>query len=260
MSFSDLWAWKGGAITEVKTQENWYRYRPDLWKRVIFADGHSGAYRDLETDEEGRERANIRRAQRTIEAYALCNDWDWFGTFTLDPLKRDRTDLDGFRKYLMRFMRRRGIKVLLVPELHRKRDGWHMHGLLKELDVTELREFDLSEKLPVYIRRKLLQGADVYDWPAYRDAFGFVDIEPLQNRDAAARYITKYCSKASEATADEIASGKHLYYASKGLKLPEKMDIAPVGAGAITGCNLVQGNSYSYDFGSVTWFSAVVQE
>ena len=178
-----------------------------------------------------------------IEAYALCNDWDLFGTFTLNGKYRDRKDLDGFRKDIMQFIRdcrkQMGkIEVLLVPELHKNKDGWHMHGLLQGVPVESLRLFTLQEKLPDYIRDKLKASQLVYDWPKYRQSFGFVDLEPIKNRDAAARYITKYITKGMNAdaetgierSADAIELGKHLYYPTRGLKLPERIESA-------SGCN-----------------------
>lgn len=207
---------------------------------------------------------NIRRAQRMIEAYALCNDWQWFGTFTLNPEYRNRADLDGFRSAFMQLLRdsrkRCGceVRALLVPELHKNKAGWHMHGLIAGLPVTSLRVFETCEKLPRYIRGKIKAGEPVYDWPEYRRRFGWVDIEPVKHRDAAARYITKYITKAGDNTAQALDKGKHLYYVTRGLKLPERMETenAPGAVPEAFPADLVEGNSYSYDYGQVTWYEA----
>lgn len=247
-------------------QEHWWRYRPDLWKKVtIWKEKYDGGYNPRKPDSNQKRSENIRRAQREIEGIALCNEWQWFGTFTLNPAYRDRKDLDGFHGDFMQFIRdsrkksKTDIQALLVPELHKNRDGWHMHGLLDRLPVEMLRPFTLREKLPKYIRDKLKAGEPVFDWPKYREKFGWVDIEPVRSRDAAARYITKYLTKANDETAKEIDLGKHLYYVTRGLKRPEKMEIenAPGQLGAVPEAfpdGLVLGNSYEFDYGSVQWY------
>lgn len=242
--------------------EYWYRYRSDLWKRVtIFDHGEATSYHERRVDADEKLKCNIRRAARMIEAYALCNQWTWFGTFTLNPRYHDRSDLDTFRKDFMRFIRncRRSygdIEALLVPELHKSKDGWHMHGLLQGVPEAALRRFTLKEKLPTYIREKIKQGQPVYDWTAYREAFGWVDIEPIRSRDAAARYITKYITKAGDMTADAIELGKHLYYVTRGLRQPERIETENA-SGSVPEAfpaSLVLGNSYSFDYGEVQWY------
>ena len=245
--------------------EYWYRYRDDLWKKVtIWEAKHEAGYHPRKPDAKEKSLANIRRAARTIEGYALCNEWQWFGTFTLNPACRDRTDLDGFRRDFMQYVRntRRtcpDFQALLVPELHRNKEGWHMHGLIQGLPVEMLRLFTLSEKLPKYIRQKLKAGQLLYDWPGYRERFGWVDIEAIRSRDAAARYITKYITKGKDETAQVLDLGKHLYYATRGLRKPERMEVenAPGTFGAVPDAfpsGLVEGNSYPFEYGFVTWY------
>lgn len=218
-------------------------------------------YHGRKEDSEDKTAANIRRAARMIEGYALCNDWQWFGTFTLNPAYHDRADLDGFRTEFMQFIRheRRScghMAALLVPELHRDKKGWHMHGLLQGPPERVLRPFTLSEKIPKYIRDKLKKGEPVYDWPRYRDRFGWVDIEPIRCRDAAARYITKYITKAGDSTAEALELGKHLYYVTRGLKQPERIETenAPGCVPEAFPAGLVLGNNYEYEYGEVRWY------
>lgn len=242
--------------------EYWYRYRDDLWKKVIIFDHESNCIHHPRMKDDGeKRRENIRRAARNIEGYALCNSWSWFGTFTLNPAYRDRTDLDRFRKDFMRFIRnlRRSygnIQALLVPELHKDKDGWHMHGLFDGVPVEALRAFTLKEKLPKYIRDKIEKGEPVYDWPAYRNAFGWVDMEPIRSRDAAARYITKYITKSGDATAASMELGKHLYYVTRGVALPERIETenAPGSVPEAFPAGLVMGNGYKFDYGEVQWY------
>lgn len=248
----------------------WYRYRDDLWKRVSMPERMPQVYHEKKKDTKEKIAGNIRRAARMIEGYALCNDWEWFGTFTLNPNYRDRTDLDGFRNDFMQFLRDERkrdaksvprISALLVPELHRDKKGWHMHGLLNGICKEELRNFTLSERLPLYLRSRLKEGCIVYDWPRYRARFGFVDIEPLRTRDAAARYITKYITKGFDGTANNIAVGKQLYYITRGLRKPERVECenAPGCVPEAFPADLVAGNSYpikmhGIECGTVQWY------
>lgn len=173
----------------------------------------------------GRYAGNVRRACLSIEELALCNTWDFFVTLTLSPdLVRDRLDLDSWHKGLSQWLydiaRKKyntRIYYILVPELHRNRKGWHMHGLFSGLPISALRLFKLEERLPDYIRRKLRCGGLVYDWPDYRIKYGFCDVEPIANQDACSRYVSKYIVKGSASTANDIPKGSHLYYCSRGL-------------------------------------------
>lgn len=166
---------------------------------------------------------NISRARANIFEYAFCNPWEYFVTLTLDKTKYNRHDLQKFHNDFVKFIcnqRRKGIdiKFLLIPETHTN-GAWHMHGFIMGLPEEELRLFTLEEKLPYYIRNKLQENQEVYDWNRYREKFGFCDLEPIRNREACAKYVTKYVSKS---LAEDIKTlGAHLYYCSRGLKKAE---------------------------------------
>lgn len=168
-------------------------------------------------------RENISRARANIFEYAFCNPWEYFVTLTLDKAKYNRHDLKKFHNDFVKFIcnqRRNGtdVKFLLIPETH-KDGSWHMHGFIMGLPEEELRLFTLEEKLPYYIRNKLQENQEVYDWNKYREKFGFCDLEPIRSREACAKYVTKYVSKS---LAEDIKTlGAHLYYCSRGLKRAE---------------------------------------
>lgn len=222
----------------------------------------TGLHEKKETLADEKARSNIRRAQRSIEGYALCNDWQWFFTGTISPEKWDRKNLDGFRAALMQFIRderkRTGapIHAVLVPELHKKKDGWHIHGLISGLPSDALQEFDIRQRLPKYLSDKIKAGEPVYNWPAYALRFGWVDVEPVRNRDAAARYVTKYITKGYEnVTAKAIQVGKHLYYVTRGLRAPERIESAPGRNPEALPAGAIGGNCYEYDYGFVQWYT-----
>lgn len=185
-------------------------------KGIEDVDQHArkGSVSDVKSDN------NISRAKNRVFELALCNPWNIFLTFTLDPKKYNRNDLGKFRKDLSQFVRDYNkkyglaIKYLLIPEEHKK-GGWHMHGFLMGLPDEHLRLFTLSEKLPKYIREKLKSGQAVYEWEPYRKKFGFCDLEVVKEQFAVSAYVTKYITKDLDRTVRE--SGAHLYYCSQGL-------------------------------------------
>lgn len=160
--------------------------------------------------------SSISRAKRVILEIALCNQWDYFCTFTLSS-KYDRFDLHSWYKEFSQFIRdqrkkyKKEIAYLLVPETHQ--DGaWHIHGLFR--DPPPLVRFSdrvaAGEKIPA----KLVAGG-FESWLDYERRFGFNSFGVIRNAVACSFYITKYVSKSIGS--DLIDSGAHRYYASKGL-------------------------------------------
>ena len=108
------------------------------------------------------------------------------------------------------------MQYLCVPERHCS-GAWHEHALIKGISASNLRLFSLNEKLPAYIRKKILAGYEVYDLPLYRRSFGFCTLEPIRNNSACANYIVKYITKSIVDT-DLGKYHAKSYYVSKGLE------------------------------------------
>ena len=134
--------------------------------------------------------SNLSRVKARLYEYAICNDWDYFVTLTLDNKKYDRTNLKKFvvdlRHYVNNYNKKYGLKIkrLFVPELHEDLECWHIHGFIMGLPENHLRKFTLREKLPQYISDKLRQGHSVYEWVPYKEKFGYTVIEPIRNHEA----------------------------------------------------------------------------
>ena len=68
---------------------------------------------------------NISRAKSKIYEYALCNDFEYFVTLTLDKNKIDRSNIDNFIKKLSQYIRDtrkstgQKIQYILIPEKHK---------------------------------------------------------------------------------------------------------------------------------------------
>lgn len=175
---------------------------------------------------------NLSRAKSKIFELALCNDWEWFVTLTLNPQKFDRTDLRTYKTKLSTFIKNynrihnTNIKYLLIPELHRDGVSYHIHGLMMGLPTEHLHEFTENEKLPIKILIEIAHGHKLYSWPAYAKAFGYISISKIKNIESVSKYITKYITKDMFST--KIALNDHVYYCSKGLKRAETIYQGPL--------------------------------
>jgi len=155
---------------------------------------------------------NIARARARVFEYAMCNDFEYFITLTVNDELINRYDLDEYIKKLGQFIRnyRRdydaNIQYLLVPEKH-KDGAWHMHGLIKGIPKEHL---SINEN-------------GYLDWKKYREKFGYCSIDEIKNKEAVSKYITKYISKSLEEGKGVTEKEKKLYYCSRGLKKPVRI-------------------------------------
>lgn len=158
--------------------------------------------------------SSIIRAKNKVIEYALCNNFEYFVTFTINGDKFPRDDLKGYFSKFSQFIRNQRrltgaeIKYLLIPELHKDGKSWHLHGLMSGLDFP-LGTFDSS------LHPEKLCNKGYFRWLQYERAFGFCSLCPIDSLSAVSRYITKYITKD---LGESLSRGDHLYYASRGLK------------------------------------------
>lgn len=164
---------------------------------------------------------NIRRAKARVQELTLCNKWEWFATFTISPKQYDRTNLKKWYKDLTQWFRnynkKFGIKIryLLIPELHADGVSWHMHGLLMGLPEGHLTQLKRGDGMSKSQLEKVENGAVVYVWVAYEKKFGYCSVEPIHNKIAVGKYISKSIDLSAKKGVTEVNA--HLYYSSKGL-------------------------------------------
>lgn len=147
---------------------------------------------------------NISRAKNRVFELAMCNDWQYFVTLTLNDLNIDRFNLNEAVKrfgewvgnYNKKFNTK--LKYLLVPEQH-KNGAWHFHGLFSGIAPDSL----------------IKNNYGYLDIPYFVHRFGFVSLSPIKDHNRTASYITKYVTK--DMTANNVDKNKHLFYASRGL-------------------------------------------
>lgn len=172
---------------------------------------------------------NLSRVRKQIRVLGCSNEWDYFVTLTQSEKMRDRFDLRAWTKDFRRLIRRintrhkrhgiEPVKYLLVFEKHV--DGaWHMHGLVSGLTDAETRKFQLDEKLPKEIRKKLQDGQDVRDWTEYSEEFGWTVMDRVRSPEGVAKYVSKYITKDMQRMVTEL--GEHMYICSQGLSKGRK--------------------------------------
>ena len=170
---------------------------------------------------EGKMYASLARSKARIREIAICNDWEYFITMTIDGSKHSRDNLGAFRKKLSKWLnnynsnKNTNIKYLLIPETHKDRTNWHLHGLLMGLPCNHLTKFSLDDNIPHKMRKLIQQGRTIYNWTAYAEAFGWVSAERINSLEGVAHYITKYITKR---LGEQIELNNHVYFCSKGLK------------------------------------------
>lgn len=151
---------------------------------------------------------NLSRAKSTVKELAICNPWDYWCTFTINPDKYDRYNLDAYFKDLGKFINNYNsyncpdeykVKYLLVPEQH-KNGAWHLHGFIKGIKPQ-----DLFTNTNGYL-----------DWKQYHNKFGFISMDHIRDMDKCSSYILKYMTKDTDKNVTEL--NRHLYYCSKGLQ------------------------------------------
>lgn len=153
-----------------------------------------------EPSEDGVRRAASRARKQVFELCA-CNDLDLFFTLTLNKEMIDRYDYKAavrkFGQWADNQVRRRGLKYVAVPELH-KDGAVHFHGLCNSAAV---RLVDSGKKS---------KGQTVYNLPGWR--LGFTSAISLYGeRNAAAHYVAKYISK-QHGTNGGTIGGRYFYH------------------------------------------------
>lgn len=129
-----------------------------------------------------------RRARAQLRRLALCNDFRWFVTLTIDPEKIDSYDTAAVMRRVSQWcsnqVKRRGLRYVLVPERH-KSGRVHFHGFFSDcLEAVDSGHKDAA-------------GHTVYNLPGW--GYGFTTaIELYGNYSAAVGYVCKYIGKDSE--------------------------------------------------------------
>lgn len=171
-------------------------YKGIVFDQPIIRKGKMGplnrnkGYSDYFEESENEERA-VRRAKTCVTDYVMTNvDLTNFVTYTLDSKKIDRYDekeiYKKMRNWLSNRVKRKGLKYILVPELHKDK-AWHFHGFTN---------VELKWDYGFQLTREIKSDAD---------------------RDNRIKYITDYVKK------DMVKFNGRRYLHSNNLEKPTKI-------------------------------------
>ncbi len=149
---------------------------------------------------------NVSRARRRVFEIAKCNNFELFVTLTLDSECINRYNVEevkkAVRKWLNNITQRKGIKYLIVPELH-KDGALHFHALMTK-GLLKLIDSGHKDK----------NGHTVFNLPQWKYGFSTA-IEVYGDFDGACKYISKYITKDT----DKKIFGQFYLAGGKGLIL-----------------------------------------
>lgn len=180
-----------------------------------------------EEAQKARTQAQHFQIKKRLKNKILCNDFDWFVTFTFDDSHKqvlDSKDYDCVKKLLsnwcsyMRKLNGGQFNWVFIPELHPTSGRFHWHGLLQDIDIFEFQEA-INPKTNQSIIR---DGRPVYNLNNWK--FGFSDCQRLTNdehKEKISSYVSKYITKSlSEGTTSSMYK-KPRYISARGMKQPD---------------------------------------
>jgi hypothetical protein len=170
------------------------KLKPGMEAKIKPALKISGVENDL--------KRSIRRTQRRLQDYTLCNPFDLFATFTF---AENRYDIEVCKQrmsdWLKNQRKRKGkFSYVIVPEFHHDK-ALHFHGLFNNYK---------GELIDTGIRQK---GKDVYNFKSY--TLGWSTVTKIESQERTSSYVRKYITKDMPRL-----FGENRYWASSGLKLP----------------------------------------
>ena len=151
--------------------------------------------------------SSISRSRRMVRELALCNDFEYFCTFTVAS-ENSRFHLDKCQEELRKIFKKikrkhKDFRYLVITEKH-KDGGFHFHGL-----VAGLHDFYINDNGYLSCR--------------YFDNLGYQSFSKIKNYTKCCNYILKYITK--DCVRNSAGS---TYISSRGLKKADKYEISPV--------------------------------
>lgn len=162
---------------------------------------------NLLTSPEEVERISLSRTKKNIRELALCNNFEFFATLTVNKNYCDRYDLeiceDHLKKLFKKYKRiNPDFFYLFIAEKH-KDGAFHFHGLVRGMNSDDF-----------YLNSNNFLSSHFFD------ELGFNSFSKIRNYEKTCNYITKYITK-------DCCRNKHnqIYISSRGLKKAIKTEI-----------------------------------
>lgn len=155
------------------------------------------------TDSEEIERISLSRTKSRIKEICLNNDFEYFGTITVNSKNCNRFDLndvqDKMKKICHKLYRKcekhNKFKFIFITETH-KNGAYHFHGMFKNFPKDD-----------IYLNKNNYLSSHMFD------LLGFNSFDVIKDYTACCHYITKYITK------DCIKNeNNQIYFCSRGLK------------------------------------------
>ena len=152
---------------------------------------------DVNSDEV--KRCSLSRTKRNLREIALCNNFEYFCTFTINSNMGDRYNLDICQNKLKKILHKikrveKNFSYVIITEKH-KDGAFHFHGLVKNIP-------DLYTNENGYLSSTI-----------FSNELGFNSFSKIKDYTKCCNYITKYITK------DCIKnSHNQIYICSRGLK------------------------------------------
>lgn len=151
------------------------------------------------------ENASLSRTKRNIREICLCNNFEYFCTWTVDSKLCDRFSLTAtqelMHKTLKAYKRKNAsFKFIFITEKH-KNGAFHFHGLIKGVNPQDL----------------TLNKNNYLDFPFFSTRVGFFSCSKIRDYAKTCNYICKYITKS-------CIKNEHnqIYFCSRGLKKASK--------------------------------------
>lgn len=201
-----------------KTRDFYNRYVNDLIpfcqvNNILLDIQYKMRYRIIKTNMDGEIinnedniRRSIRRARVSLVDLAMVNDFQYFGTITINGewhnIYNPLLIKDRLSKFFNNYKSRTApdFEYLLVPEYGAKNGRLHFHFLMSGIPENDL----------------FINEYNYLDWLPVRKKFGHVQITKINNSDQDRVNVAKYCAKYM--SKDNIQLRSHRYFRSKGLK------------------------------------------
>lgn len=154
---------------------------------------------------------SLNRSKQQLIGICRANVWDYFITFTFNPRLVDSSNYEQVCQKAGKWMnnlRERtcpDLKYVLVPELHKDGEHYHLHGLMSGCKGLRLRVSGKVDK----------KGKIIYNMPAWR--YGWNTATEVEHSGKVANYISKYITKDT----DGLLKGKKRYWCSHNTVRPD---------------------------------------
>lgn len=162
---------------------------------------------------ERSKQVSLNRSKQNLIGICRANKWDFFITFTFNPRLVNSANYEEVclkaGKWLNNLKHRKcpDMKYVLVPELHKDGEHYHLHGLIADCAGLQLRMSGKTDR----------KGNIIYNIPAWK--YGWNTATAVGHSGKVSSYISKYITKDTEG----LLHGRRRYWASHNTVLPDEV-------------------------------------